>query len=144
MAEALLFERHDVMKNGSPMKLAETSGEFSWGVLLIEDEGSTEEIPPWPSPDEIATFASSSVVLRILHGQEGPTSVRIWDSDVETRGELVFEREIEITSGTVLARDAVSDVQVSAALQPGTYVCRIFVDSPIEASEVDISLSHSA
>jgi hypothetical protein len=57
--------------------------EFPYGVLLIPDAESKEEIPSWDSAEEQVAVAGSALVVRVQNADEREVTVRICDSPVE-------------------------------------------------------------
>ena len=53
------------------MLKAELEAEFPYGVLLITDAESAEQIPSWDSPEEPVAVAASALVVRVRHADEG-------------------------------------------------------------------------
>ncbi|HSH62351.1 MAG TPA: hypothetical protein VK988_22405 [Acidimicrobiales bacterium] len=92
------------------MQLGEIEAEFPFGILLVTDEGSSEVIPEWGSPEEQATCADSAAVVRVRHADEGRVTVRIWDDEREVVGALAFDGRLTIESGTVKVSDALGSV----------------------------------
>ena len=61
------------------MLLAKLSAAFQWGVLLVTDASSSEQIPDWSSSDERVTAAGSALVVRArpyVEDNVGSTSSR--------------------------------------------------------------------
>jgi hypothetical protein len=72
------------------VRLTELSAAFQWGVLLVTDASSTEQIPDWSSPDERVTAARSALVVRVMPDVEGNVDVYVVNSDDEVQGTRVF------------------------------------------------------
>lgn len=120
------------------MQIGELEAEFPFGVLLVTDEGSSEVIPEWGSPEEQVTSADSAAVVRVRHADEGPVRVRIWDDERAVVGALAFDGRLTIESGTVKVSDALGSVAVTIPTKGGTSRLRIFVNSAVEADQVDL------
>ena len=63
--------------------LAELSTRFPFGVVLVTDSRSTEEIPQWESDSAQVTSARTALVLRIRHEVDGDSAVRVWSKEPE-------------------------------------------------------------
>ncbi len=106
-----------------PVLKAELQAEFPYGVLLITDAESTEQIPSWDSPEEPVAVAASALVVRVRHAgegegaDEGEVTVRVFDSPGEAAGGQIFSGELEVKSGLLNISDALSaattEVQVT-------------------------------
>lgn len=120
------------------MLKAELVAEFPYGVLLVTDGRSTEPIPSWATPGEQVAVADTALVMRVLHADEGEVSVRVWDSESDVRGALVFAGEIDLPSGTLRISDALGGATEDVDLGSGRRAIRIFADPSVEASAVDL------
>jgi hypothetical protein len=120
------------------MLLGELNADFQFGVLLITDRDSSEEIPPWGSTDEQVTAAESAAVVRVRHADEGAAVVRIWDDDSEVVGAVAFEGRLRTPTGQVTVSDALGNSAVTVEI--GHEVCnvRVFVNSSVEADHIDL------
>lgn len=123
------------------MLQAELAAEFPFGVLLITDGSSAEPIPSWATSDEQVAVADTALVLRVLHGNEGEVSVRVCDAESEAMGVLVFTGQIDLPSGILRISDALGGVTQELNVGTGQHVVRIFADSGVEASAVDLVLT---
>ncbi|MGY4773272.1 hypothetical protein ACXC9Q_40720 [Kribbella sp. CWNU-51] len=88
------------------MLTAAWEAEFPYGVLLITDAESTEQVPSWDSPEE--PVAASGLVVRIRHADEGEVTVRVVDSPGDAAGGQIFAGELEVKSGVLKISDALS------------------------------------
>ena len=122
------------------MKLGGLQAEFAFGVLLVSDEDSTEQIPSWASPDEQVTATGSAAVVRVQHPDEGPVVLRVWDSDESVMGACAFDSRLEVSSGIVKVSDAMGTVWLAFAVPPGACRLQVFVNSSVEADELDLVL----
>lgn len=125
------------------MLLAELRAQFPYGVLLITDAASVEPIPSWTTPEDQVTVARTALVVRVLHGDEGETNARIVSADGEASGALIFAGQIDLPSGIVRLSDATGNVTVDAKIRQGRHAVRIFADSTVEASALDVVLEQS-
>lgn len=123
------------------MLKAEIVAEFPYGVLLVTDVASTELIPSWAGPDDQVAVARTALVMRVLHGDEGEVSVRVCDTESDARGALVFMGQIDLPSGVLRTSDALGAITADVNLGAGRHTVRIFADSHVEASAVDLVLS---
>ena len=58
------------------MLLGELRAGFPWGVLLVTDDESTDEIPSWKSDEEQVTHSATAAVARVMHQDEGDVTVK--------------------------------------------------------------------
>ncbi|WP_405071538.1 hypothetical protein OG558_19545 [Kribbella sp. NBC_01510] len=102
-----------------PVLKAELEAEFPYGVLLITDAESTEQIPSWDSPEEPVAVAASALVVRVRHAGEGEgeVTVLVVDSPGDAAGVQIFAGELEVKSRVLKISDALSaattEVQVT-------------------------------
>lgn len=122
--------------------IGELSHEFPWGVLLVTDANSTEEIPQWSSPAETVAVAKSALVVKVRHADEGPVTVRVSDTRATALGDLVFDGPLELTSGVMAISDAIGGAALRIAVIPGNAQVAVFVDERIEATVVDVTVEH--
>ena len=111
---------------------------FAWGVLLICDCESIEEIPGWGSAHELVATAETAVVVRVRHGDEGEVSVRVLAGEWEARGPLVFEGPLQLNSGILRASDALGHEVLDVPVTPGLHLLRVYADDHLEATMVDL------
>lgn len=117
--------------------LAELNADFPWGVLLVTDASSTEQIPDWSGPEEMVTAAQSALVVRVRHADEGSVAVRVLDAEPDA-GEMVFEGVLQVTSGSLRVSDATGDSAVNVPVPSGSLPLRLFADEVSEATAVDV------
>lgn len=122
------------------MRLAELSAAFQWGVLLVSDASSAEQIPSWSSPDERVTAANSALVVRVMPDVEGDVDVYIVNDDEDVQGTRVFSGRLAVPSKTLRVGDALSETTASVALSKQEIGIEIFLDEPTEASAVSLLL----
>src|ERR1017187_3251200 len=95
----------------APMRLAELTAGFKWGVLLVKDANSTEQIPNWSSPDEQVTAANSALVIRVMPDDEGNVDVQVVNDSKEVRDkenigvEIYLDEPMQATCVSLLIRD---------------------------------------
>jgi hypothetical protein len=123
------------------MQVGELQAHFPWGVLLITDAASTEQIPAWDSDEHQATSSRSAVVLRVLHGDEGPVTVRVWEGDGPEPGHRLFDSSIDIPSGVLQVGDALGDEVLRLDRQAGSVRIEVLANEPREADLVDVVIS---
>jgi RNA polymerase sigma factor (sigma-70 family) len=128
----------------SSMLLGELTAGFPWGVLLLTDDASTEPIPSWRSEGEQVAACESALVVRVLHGQEGQVTVRVWHVNGQVEGGEAFRGFLEISSGILRVADALSEQVVRLSLKPGRHSVNVYADRPGEATRVDVVISPSA
>jgi hypothetical protein len=126
--------------NGVIVRLAELSGAFQWGILLVTDASSKEQIPDWSSPDEQVTAAGSALVVRVMPDVEGNVDVYVVNSDDEVHGTRVFSGRLAVPSMMLKIGDALGGMTTSVALGKAEIGIDVFLDEPIEASAVSLLL----
>jgi hypothetical protein len=125
---------------GVSVRLAELSAAFQWGVVLVTDASSTEQIPDWSSPDERVTAAGSALVIRVRPDIEGDVYIYIVNSHEEVQGTQVFSGRLTVPSRMLKVGDALGDTTTSVALGKEEIGIEVFLDEPIEASAVSLLL----
>lgn len=118
--------------------LAELTADFPWGVLVVTDDSSVEEIPQWSRPDQVVAVAKSALAVRVRHADEGPVTIRVCDTQIDAVGELVFAGSLHLESGVLRICDALCEesavVQIAAAgLNVGVYA-----NQRSEATAIDV------
>lgn len=111
---------------------------FPWGVLLVTDSESSEQIPSWTSSSEIVTAADSALVVRGRHADEGDVKVRVLPDLSSAHGQIVFDGTIRADSGRLDISDALGGAVVTHQLTAGNHRVRVLIDSPTEATKVDL------
>lgn len=122
------------------MHLAELSAAFQWGVLLVTDASSTEQIPDWSSPDERVTAAGSALVVRVMPDIEGNVNVYVVNNDEDVQGTRVFSGHLAVPSKMLKVGDALGETTASVALGKEEIGIEVFLDEPTEASTVSLLL----
>lgn len=122
------------------MRLAELSAAFQWGVLLVTDASSTEQIPDWSSPDERVTAAGSALVVRVMPDVEGNVDVYVVNNDEDVQGTRVFSGRLAVPSKMLKVGDALGETTASVALGKEEIGIEVFLDEPTEASAVSLLL----
>lgn len=120
------------------MLLNKLETEFSYGVLLVTDDQSTVVIPEWTSVENQVTSADTAAVVKVLHGDEGRVTVRVWDDETEVNGAMAFDGYLRLDSGTMRVSDALGTATLTIPTERGTHRLRIFVNSAVEADQVDL------
>lgn len=118
------------------MLKAELAADFPYGVLLVTDAASTEEIPSWDSPEEPVAVAASAVVIRVRNADEGEVSVRVVDTASDAAGGRIFAGVLEVKSGVLKLSDALGAATTELAVPPGPLAVEIYADSIVEATAV--------
>jgi membrane peptidoglycan carboxypeptidase len=113
-------------------------GRFPWGVLLISDRESTEEIPEWSNPSEQVTAARTAAVVRVLHGSEGPVEVSVGELTSAT-SVLAFDGQIAPPSGVVRVGDATGEINIELSVGPAIHRMLVRLDRASEAERVEIA-----
>lgn len=123
------------------MLKAELEADFPYGVLLITDAESTEQIPSWASPEEPVAVAGSALVVRVRHADEGAVTVRVVDSPDEAAGGQIFAGELEVKSGVLKISDALGSETAEVRVTPGPLPIQLYADSTVEAAGVTVVLA---
>jgi hypothetical protein len=89
--------------------LGELEASFPWGLLVVTDSRSGEQVPEWASNDQQVTLGETVAVLRVLHGDEGEVVVRVWDDLSAVIGDLAFRGSLKIESGLLTVADALGE-----------------------------------
>lgn len=118
--------------------------ECPWGLLLVTDERSTEEIPSWTSDAELVAAAPSAMVVRVRHQQEGSVSVFLGADDPGAELTQVFTGELELESGVLVVSDALGDSKLRAEYEPGRWRVSVSVAPEREASVVVLTIGESS
>lgn len=104
---------------------------------MIADETAREEIPTWESAEAVVTASTSSLVVRVIHEQEGRAVVRLSRSH-DSAGSVVFDSTLDIPSGRIRASDAMGRNGVTLSVRPGTHRVQVTVNNPSEATLVEV------
>ncbi|NEA31075.1 hypothetical protein [Streptomyces sp. SID13031] len=123
--------------------LAELTADFPWGVLLVTDAESSEQIPEWSSPREQVASALTALVVRVRHADEGPVTVRVLNGSEEARGVRIYEGSLSVPSGLLRVSDAVGSEAVEVSLAAGLSRLTIHADEPSEATFIEVVLGGS-
>ncbi|NIK62005.1 hypothetical protein [Kribbella shirazensis] len=118
--------------------IADLTADFPWGVLLMSDADSTEQIPEWTSLDEMVASAEFALVVRVRHADEGSVSVRALEARAGAIGEPVFDGVLQVPSGTLRISDAVGDAAVDVGVSVSPVRLRLFADERSEATSIDV------
>jgi hypothetical protein len=122
------------------MHLAELSTAFQWGVLLVTDASSQEQIPDWSSPDEQVSAAGSALVVRVMPDVEGNVRVDVVNSDDEVQGTQVFSGRLTVPSKVLKVSDALGQATTSVDLDSEEIGVEVFLNAPTEANLVTLLL----
>ena len=122
----------------APMRLAELTAGFKWGVLLVKDANSTEQIPNWSSPDEQITAANSALVIRVMPDDEGNVDVQVVNDSKEVRGMRYFSGHLAVPSKTLKVGDALGEQSVNVVLDKENIGVEIYLDEPMQATCVSL------
>lgn len=123
------------------MLLAELQIGFPWGVLLVSDASSKEQIPSWATAEEQVAVATNALVVRVMHSDNGEVAVRVWDEPSEAKGELAFSGSLAIPSRVLRFSDALGEEAIDVDVPSGRAEVDIFTNDPAEASEVHVLLA---
>ena len=118
--------------------LATLGLEGRWGLVLITDDDSSEPIPSWASDEEQVTTASSSMVVRVMHPDDGDVLIRVWDGEGDFSGGQAFSGAIQVPSARLRISDPLGQGAVIVRLAAGTHTVALYTNSSVEASEVNL------
>lgn len=121
--------------------LAALKTDLTWGLVLVTDATSTEEIPELSEAgDGIVTAMDTGLIVRVQHPNDGLVRVRVVDAEANATGDQVFDGELTIPSGRLRVSGVLQDsfVEVRTASTSPVRV-KVFVDAP-QASLLDIVL----
>ena len=122
------------------MLLESLDARFPWGILVISDEGSAEAVPEWEGTNPIA-IAATTLVVKIEHEQEGPTTVHICRGAGDLDVPAAFSGSIRVDSGVVTVGDTTGDLLIRASVTPGILDLTILLDPPKHATHVDVVIA---
>ena len=123
--------------------IAEMTASFDWGVLLVADPESHEEIPAWASADALVSQSESALVVRVLHADDGPVRVRLSSSVADESLLTYFEGSLAIKSGVLRISNALGTQLVEASFRLGRYSVLVLANDPREPDEVNIVLKEA-
>lgn len=126
------------------MLLGELEARFPWGVLLVSDERSTEEIPSWNSDEEQVTHSATAAVVRVMQQDEGDVRVRVWDDETGVTGGLAFTGVLDLESGVLKVSDALGATMLRLPTGTGPTTVEIYTDAAIEATHVDLVVTQGS
>jgi hypothetical protein len=126
------------------MLLCELRTRFPWGVLLVTDAASKEQIPSWATDDDQVAHAETALVVRVMHEDEGEVAVRVWDDPSDATGEIAFSGSLAVPTHTLRVSDALGEHAVEIAVPSGRAELDIFTDDAAQASEVNPVISPSS
>jgi hypothetical protein len=111
---------------------------FPWGLVVVEDEGSSSPIPSWATKETVVTAGADALVVRVRHEQEGPVLVHICRDEADLEGDPVFAGLIRVASGTISVGDALRTDRVRTAVPVGPTFVRVLVEPTTGADHVDV------
>jgi hypothetical protein len=120
------------------MLLGELEASFPWGLLVVTDSRSREQIPEWASNDQQVTLGETVAVLRVMHQDEGEVVVRVWDDLSAVTGDLAFRGSLKIESGLLTVADALGETSLEIPTSAGLIAIAIYTDAQTEPTEVDV------
>lgn len=120
------------------MLLGELEASFPWGLLVVTDSRSREQVPDWASNDEQVTRGETVAVLRVKHQDEGDVVVRVWDDTSAVTGDLAFRGSLNIGSGLLTVSDGLGEALPEIPTRAGPTAIAIYADAETEPTEVDV------
>ena len=120
------------------MILGEIDVNGQWALALITDEGSID----LPALNDASVAATrSSILVSVIHPQEGTAHVTVSLGRRDREAYLVYSGELQLASGTLMLCTADFETRVDASVTPGTYWCEVFSDQPVHAERVSVVLT---
>jgi hypothetical protein len=113
-------------------------GGFPWGLLVVSDQESSEQIPDWRGQGEQVTFTTSSLVVKVEHEQVGLATVHVYKGAGDLSGEPAFVGVLAAPSGVLTVADAVGRQLIQVPGTAGTHMVRIFLNRPRQANHIDV------
>lgn len=99
---------------------------WPWGLTLIADPSSTEQVPTLD--DRGIAAARSIVAVRIQHEVDGEATAEVWVGHCPDELTCAYEGEFVTTSGVVILADAGHDHPERLDATVGRYALRVLVD----------------
>lgn len=101
--------------------LARLQGAFQWGLVLVTDSESLEELPAWTDWSAQVTTARTGLLIRVLHEIDGEAVVEVLDAELPALGRPTVTTVLHVPSRVLRVGDAllgqhVTDVQVDREL----------------------------
>jgi hypothetical protein len=120
----------------------EVSANFGWGLLVISDRNSKDEIGEFASPTDRFLASSDAVVIRILHGQEGDVAVRVCSSRAERVGHgtphHIAAVSIRVESGKLIIGNVLREAALTVDVPPGILEMDIYTNHLVDPDVVEI------
>ena len=111
---------------------------FPWGLLVVSDEGASDEIPPWQTDTEQVTSTPTTIVVRVEHAQEGPAVIHVYRGAGDLPGMPAFRGAITTREGVLIVGDAVGDQRIRVAGLARSLTLEVLLDPPVDANHVDV------
>ena len=120
------------------MLLGELEASFPWGLLVVTDSRSREQVPEWASNDEQVARGETVAVLRVKHQDEGDVVVRVWDDTSAVTGDLAFRGSLNIRSGLLTVSNGRGEALLEIPTRAGLTAIAIYTDEETEPTEIDV------
>lgn len=117
---------------------ASFSARFPWGLVVVTDHLSTEEVPEWSEPDQMVTSCSTGLVARVQHEQEGAVTVRVASEPPTSGDHEYFRGAIDTPSGTLRVSDALQEQTFFTIDVPERVSISIYADDSTNATRVNV------
>jgi hypothetical protein len=114
------------------------STSFPWGLILVTDHGSTDEVPSFPTARDTVAVGRNCLVVKVEHEQFGRAMVHVYEGAGDLSGSPAFDGMIESASGVITVGDALGTSTVRVEVGEGPTRLQVHVDHPTEAGHVDI------
>jgi hypothetical protein len=113
---------------------------FPWGLLVVTDPETTEQIPAFANAEEQITSSATTVVIRVEHEQEGLATVHVYKHSGDLGGNPVFDGTIRASNETLTVGDALAERLIRVSVEIGMHRLRVFLNRPANATHVDVVL----
>jgi len=121
------------------MLLSEIDIEGQWGLALIADADATDALPDFGETNVTAT--RSSIVIAVIHPQEGTAHVTVSLDDGVREQHHVYSGELDVASGSLVLCTADFAIRAEAPVEPGTYRCDVYTDRISNAERVSVVIA---
>ena len=123
---------------GNETLIGTLEARFPWGLLLVSDEDSLDEIPPWQTDLEQVTSTATALVVRVQHEQEGTALVHVFKGSGDLPGEPVFSGTISTSAGVITVGDAVGDQLIRVPGLAKSFTVDVLLNRPVSTTHVDL------
>lgn len=122
------------------MLTASLSRGFPWGLCVLEDPRSSEEIPPFAAPGQSVSTCRTGIMVAILHEVDGEATASVQVAPYRGAGVALFDGEITSDSGELRIADATADHEARVTVGEGRFRVQVFVDQVPHSELVEFVL----